>query len=420
MDLVIPRSNTRGCGVSPPVSATTVIQSVPRRADAKTGPIYLDYQATTPVDRRVREAMLPYLHGEFGNPHSVHPFGWTAAEGVLDAAHAVAALIGAAPGEIVFTSGATEANNLAIQGAARSDGRRGNHIVTTAIEHKCVLNTALWFQRVGFDVDVVGVGRNGVLDPARVADAIRPDTAIVSVMLANNEIGTLQPVAEVGAVARERGVVMHTDAAQAVGKIPVDVEELNTDLLSLSAHKLYGPKGIGALYVSRQCPVDLVPLILGGAQQAGRRAGTVPAFLCVGLGEACRIAQEEMNSDRVHSLAARTAFLATLQKQLDGIVVNGDMNRRLPGNLNLQFPGVEADSLLTALQGRIAASTGSACNAGLIEPSYVLTALGLSPGEVRSSIRFGFGRFSSLDHLESAASLLAGRARKMSRQIESA
>ena len=418
MDLVIPRSNTRVSAVSPLVSATTVVESVPKRAGANTDPIYLDYQATTPVDRRVREAMLPYLDGEFGNPHSAHAFGWTAAEGVQDAANAVAALIGAAPGEIVFTSGATEANNLAIQGAARSERRRGDHIVTTAIEHKCVLNTALWFEQLGFEVDVVGVGRNGVLDPARVADAIRPDTAIVSVMLANNEIGTVQPVAEIGAAARERGVVMHTDAAQAVGKIPVDVEALNTDLLSLSAHKLYGPKGIGALYVSRHCPVDLAPLILGGGQQAGRRAGTVPAFLCAGLGEACRIAQREMNSDRVHSLAARTAFLSTLRERLDGIVINGDMDRRLPGNLNLQLPGVEADSLLTALQGKVAASTGSACNAGLIEPSYVLTALGLTPREVRSSIRVGFGRFSSLNQIERAASLLAGRARKMSRQIE--
>ena len=418
MDLIIPCSDTRGRGVPTPVGATAVVESAPKMAGAKSGPIYLDYQATTPVDPRVREAMLPYLDSEFGNPHSPHAFGWSAADGVQDAADTVGALIGAAPGEIVFTSGATEANNLAIQGAARSEARQGNHIVITAIEHKCVLNTALWFERLGFEVEVVGVGHNGVLDPARAADAIRPDTAIVSVMLANNEIGTLQPVAEIGAAAREQGAVMHTDAAQAVGKIPVDVEELNTDLLSLSGHKFYGPKGIGALYVSRHCPLDLAPLILGGAQQAGRRAGTVPAFLCAGLGEACRIAQEEMNRDRTHSLTARTAFLTALQERFDGIVVNGDMDRRLPGNLNLQFPGVEADSLLTALQGEVAASTGSACNSGLIEPSYVLTALGLTPGEVRSSIRFGFGRFSSLNHLERAASLLAGRARKMSRQIE--
>lgn len=372
--------------------------------------IYLDYQATTPLDPRVRAAMLPYLEDRFGNPHSEHVFGWEAAEAVDEAARNVGGLIGADVGEIVFTSGATEANNLAIQGIARSDGHRGNHIVTTAIEHKCVLNTALSLRNSGFTVDVIPVDRRGRVELAALKAALRDETALVSVMMASNEVGTVQPIAEIGALCRERGIVFHTDAAQAAGKLPIDVTKLNVDLLSLSGHKVYGPKGIGALYVSRHCPARLAPLIVGGAQQQGLRAGTVAPFLCAGLGEACRIAGVEIEREREHCEALRDAFWSILSSRLPDVVINGDMIHRLPNNLNVLFPGSDADSLLASVQGEIAASTGSACNAGLIEPSYVLMALGLTLEESNSSIRFGFGRFTSMDDVERAASLLADKA----------
>ena len=379
--------------------------------------IYLDYQATTPLDPRVAEAMRPYLSGVFGNPHSEHVFGWEAAEAVDRAAISVATLIGAAPGEIVFTSGATEANNLAIQGVARSEARRGDHIVTTAIEHKCVLNTALTLRKWGFQVDVIPVQPDGIVDPDAVAHVLTDQTALVSMMVANNEVGTLQPIAEIGTLCRERGIVFHSDAAQAVGKLPIDVMELGVDLLSLSGHKLYGPKGIGALYVSRQCPVPLEPLIIGGTQQNGLRAGTVPTVLCVGLGAACQLAKAELEADRQHSLALREAFLGRLRERFAAFCINGDLEHRLPGNLNVRFPGVDADSLLTALQGKIAASTGSACNAGLIEPSYVLAALGLNLEAVNSSIRFGFGRFTSLRDIHAAVDLVATQAETLCRDL---
>jgi cysteine desulfurase len=380
-------------------------------------PIYLDDQSTTRLDPRVAGAMWPYLEDKFGNPHSEHVFGWEAADAVDEAAKSVAGLIGAAPGEIVFTSGATEANNLAIQGIARTDGRRGNHVVTTAIEHKCVLNPALSLRKWGFAVDVVPVDRRGRVNLAVLRAALRDDTALVSVMTANNEVGTVQPIAEIGSLCRERGIVFHTDAAQAVGKLPIDVVELKVDLLSLSAHKIYGPKGIGALYVSRHCPAPLEPLILGGAQQQGLRAGTVPPFLCAGLGAACRIAAEELEQDRVHCEALRDAFWSILSSRLPDAVINGDLDHRLPGNLNVLFPGSDADSLLASLKGQVAASTGSACNAGLIEPSYVLLALGLTLEEANSSVRFGFGRFTSIDDVERAATLLAAKAEYFHRTL---
>lgn len=382
-----------------------------------TKPIYLDYQATAPPDGRVIDAMQPWLRERFGNPHSEHVFGWEAAEAVDEAARQVAGLIGAAPGEIVFTSGATEANNLAIQGVARSRARRGNRIVTTSIEHKCVLNTALSLGKQGFGVDVLPVERTGRVNLATLEAALSDDTALVSVMMANNEIGTVQPIAEIGALCRERGIVFHTDAAQAAGKLPIDVEALNVDLLSLSGHKFYGPKGVGALYVSRHCPVPLEPLIIGGAHQQGLRAGTVVPFLCAGLGAACRIAGEELEKDRAHCEALREAFLAILTSRIPGARINGDPVHYLPGNLNIRLPNTDADSLLAGLQGKVAASTGSACNAGLIEPSYVLLALGLTLEEANSSIRFGFGRFTSIDDIESAAHLLADKADHFQRTL---
>ena len=371
--------------------------------------IYLDYQATTPLDPGVSKAMAPFLNEQFGNPHSEHAFGWDAAQAVDNAAVEVASLIGAAPGEIVFTSGATESNNLAIQGIALSPRRRGNHVVTSAVEHKCVLNTVLKLQESGYVVDVVPVDRTGRVDPSAVGAALRGDTAMVSVMMANNEIGTTQPIGEIGAMCRDRDIVFHTDAAQAVGKLPVDVVDLNVDLLSLSGHKIYGPKGIGALYVSRQSPVPLVPLIHGGAQQQGLRAGTVPPFLCVGLGAACEIAGSRMAVDRSHGEKMRNMFWNLLSDRIPGLSVNGHPEHRIPGNLNLRFSDTDADSLLTSLQGSLAASTGSACNAGMIAPSYVLHAIGLTGDQANRSVRFGFGRFTSLDDVTRAADLIADK-----------
>jgi cysteine desulfurase len=379
-------------------------------------PIYLDYQASTPLDPAVGAAMRPYLDGWVGNPHSDHAFGWDAASIVDDARAAVADLIGADPGEIVITSGATEANNLGMRGLIHAAARHRNHVVVTAIEHKCVLASALSLREHGFDVDIVPVEPNGIVDPDRIERALRDETVLVSIMLANNEIGTLQPVAEIAEVCRARGIVVHTDAAQAVGKIPVDVVRLGVDLLSLSAHKIYGPQGIGALYISRDCPVALQPLILGGAQQDGRRAGTVPVLLCAGLGIACKIAGERMTSDHAQALRLRTLFLDALRSELPNLAVNGDSEKRLPGNLNIRLPGCDAESLLVRLRGQLAASTGSACNSGLIEPSYVLLALGLTLDEANSSIRFGFGRFTTVDEIERAVAALAWAAAPVVRQ----
>jgi cysteine desulfurase len=370
-------------------------------------PIYLDYHASTPLDPAVGAAMRPYLDGWVGNPHSDHAFGWSAASIVEDARAAVADLIGADSGEIVITSGATEANNLALRGLTHSAPRHRDHVVVTAIEHKCVLASALSLQQHGFRVEVVPVQPNGIVDPGRIESALRNETALVSVMLANNEIGTLQPVAEIAELCRAHGIVVHTDAAQAVGKIPVDVVSLGVDLLSLSGHKIYGPQGIGALYISRDCPVALQPLILGGAQQDGRRAGTVPVMLCAGLAVACKIAGERMTSDHAHALRLRTLLLDALRSEFPNLAVNGDLEKRLAGNLNIRLPRRDADSLLARLRGQLAASTGSACNSGLIEPSYVLLALGLTLHEANSSIRFGFGRFTTAAEIERAVAALA-------------
>jgi cysteine desulfurase len=381
-----------------------------------TAPIYLDYQASTPLDPAVGAAMRPYLDVWVGNPHSDHAFGWQAATVVEDARTAVADLIAADSGEIVITSGATEANNLAIQGLIHTAPRCRDHVVVTAIEHKCVLASALSLREHGFRVDIVPVGPDGIVDPGRIGELMSDNTALVSVMLANNEIGTLQPVAEVADLCRSRGIVVHTDAAQAVGKIPIDVVSLGVDLLSLSGHKMYGPQGIGALYISRDCPVALRPLLLGGAQQDGRRAGTVPVMLCAGLAASCKIAGERMTVDHAHALRLRNLFLDALQAAFPDLSVNGDLQRRLPGNLNIRLRRCDADSLLARLRRQLAASTGSACNSGLIEPSYVLLALGLTLEEVNSSIRFGFGRFTTVADVECAAAAVAKAAASSLRQ----
>ena len=372
-------------------------------------PIYLDYMATTPLDPRVRAAMIPYLEDEFGNPHSDHAYGWRAAAAVDQAASELARLIRADANEIVFTSGATEANNMAIQGVCRSAERRGNHILVSSIEHKCVLNTARHFGESGFECEIVPVNQSGLVDTEYVISRLRDDTALVSIMLVNNEIGTIQPVRSIADTCRERGIVFHTDAAQAVGKIALDVDELNIDLLSLSGHKFYGPKGIGCLFISKNCPLRLEPLMHGGAQQDGRRAGTLAPFLCVGLGEAARLSAELLPAELEQTERLKALLMAQLKEAFPTILVNGDEDSSIAGCLNVSLPGIDAESALTALHRNLSISTSSACNAGLFETSYVLAALGRTPQEASASIRFGLGRFTTEDEIERAVSLLVAQ-----------
>ena len=346
----------------------------------------------------------------FGNPHSEHIFGWKSAEAIDRAQGLIASLIGAEPSEILFTSGATESNNLAIQGILRNNKSKSKHLVTTSIEHKCVLNTALAMKKYGYLVDIVPVEKNGIIDVGKIESALTRDTLMVSVMLVNNEIGTIQPVREIGELCSKKGIAFHVDAAQAIGKVPINVEEMKIDLLSISGHKVYAPKGIGALYVSHHYSSRIEPIIFGGAQQNNLRAGTVPAFLCAGLGEACKIAEEEMEKDRTHNLLLRDALIDGLRAHFPDLVINGDLHQRIPGNLNIQLPGVDSDALVTALQNKVAFSTGAACNAGIVEPSYVLTALGLNIDEINCSIRLGVGRFTSLEEVNRAIDLISEKA----------
>ncbi|HZB92278.1 MAG TPA: aminotransferase class V-fold PLP-dependent enzyme [Stellaceae bacterium] len=381
-----------------------------------TPPIYLDYQSTTPVDRRVLAEMLPWFTEKFGNPHSVtHAYGREAEAAVEEARAQVAALIGAEPREIIFTSGATESNNLAIKGAARFHRAQGrDHVVTVATEHKCVLESARAMAREGCRVTVLPVDAKGFVDLARLAAAIDERTAIVSVMAANNEIGVLQPVAEIGALCRARGALFHSDAAQAVGKVPVDVEAMQIDLMSISGHKVYGPKGIGALYVRRRPRARIEPLVDGGAQERGLRSGTLPTPLCIGLGAAARLAREEMADEAARLLALRWRFLSGLKTRLPEVQLNGDAERRLPGNLNLSFPGVPALALMEACPG-LALSTGSACTAAAVEPSYVLRALGLEEALAGAALRIGLGRYTTEAEVDFAVDALAAAARRLAR-----
>jgi cysteine desulfurase len=361
----------------------------------KVRPIYLDMQATTPVDPRVLDAMLPYMTDQYGNPHSrTHAYGWEAEKAVEEARKHIADLIGADPKDVVFTSGATESNNMSIKGVARFHQEKKRHIITTQTEHKCVLDSCRKLQEEGFEVTYLKVQQNGVLDLQELEAAIRPDTSLVSVMAVNNETGVIQPIKEIGAIVRKhRGVYFHTDAAQAVGKIPLDVNEMNIDLLSISGHKIYGPKGVGAAYVRRRPRVRLEPIFSGGGQERGLRSGTLPATLAVGLGEAARIAKIEMARDhaRVERLAQR--LIDGLGSKIDHVVRNGDVNG-YPGCVNLSFAYVEGESLLMALK-EIALSSGSACTSASLEPSYVLRALGAAEDMAHSSLRFGFGRFTT-------------------------
>ncbi|VWC53686.1 IscS subfamily cysteine desulfurase [Burkholderia lata] len=363
-------------------------------------PIYMDYSATTPVDSRVVDKMVPFLHEQFGNPASrSHSYGWEAEQAVEEARAHVAALLGADPREIVWTSGATEGNNLAIKGAAHFYHGKGKHLVTVKTEHKAVLDTCRELERQGFDVTYLDVREDGLLDLDTLRQALRADTILVSVMLANNETGVIQPVAEIGALCRARGIVFHCDAVQAAGKIPVDVNALNVDLLTVTAHKVYGPKGIGALYVRRKPRVRIEAQMHGGGHERGMRSGTLPTHQIVGMGEAFRLAKEEMAEESRRVGALRDRLLAGLST-LDEVYVNGDLARRIPHNLNVSFNFVEGESLIMGIKG-VAVSSGSACTSASLEPSYVLRALGRSDELAHSSIRFTLGRFTTEAEVDS-------------------
>lgn len=371
--------------------------------------IYLDYQATTPTDPRVVEAMLPWFGERFGNPHSEsHAYGWDAEEAVERARGEVAAILNADPREIVFTSGATESNNIAVKGAARFRKRHeGRHrVITLASEHKCVLESVRALEREGFEIAVLPVRTDGHLDLEVLQAALDQRTALVSIMAVNNEIGTIQPLTEIAEAVHAVGALLHVDAAQAVGKIPVDVRAQGIDLLSVSGHKLYGPKGIGALYVRRRPRVRLEPLFDGGGQERGLRSGTLPTPLCVGLGEACRLASLEMEAEAARLAHLCERFLGLLEPRLGPVAVNGSRTARVPGNLNLRFPGAPADKVMAAAP-ELAVSTGSACSSAKVEPSYVLRAIGLSDQEAACSLRVGFGRMTDAEEVERAAGLLA-------------
>jgi cysteine desulfurase len=377
-------------------------------------PIYLDYSATTPVDPRVADKMCKYLtpDGEFGNPASrSHPFGWHAEEAVEVARANVAALIGADPKEIVWTSGATESDNLAIKGVASFYGKKGKHVVTCKTEHKAVLDTCRQLEREGYEVTYLDPEPNGLLDLDKLRAAIRPDTILVSVMHVNNEIGVIQDLAAIGKITRERGVLFHSDAAQSTGKVPIDVNAMNVDLMSMSAHKTYGPKGVGALYVRRKPRVRLEAQMHGGGHERGMRSGTLATHQCVGMGEAFRLAREEMATENERIRGLRNRLLTTL-KDMPEVYVNGDLEHRVAHNLNMSFNFVEGESLIMALKD-IAVSSGSACTSASLEPSYVLRALGRNDELAHSSIRFTIGRFTTQDEIDYAAALVREKVAKL-------
>ncbi len=376
-------------------------------------PIYLDYQATTPLDPRVLDAMMPFLTDTYGNPHSrSHAFGWDAEAAVETARGQVAELIGAGPKEVIFTSGATESNNLAIKGVARFYKDRRNHIVTANTEHKCVLETCRHLQREGFDVTYLKVREDGLIDLDELRGAVTENTVLVSIMAVNNEIGVIQPLAEIGRICRDKGAFFHSDCAQAVGKIPLDVDAMNIDLMSISGHKLYGPKGVGALYIRRKPRVRMEPLFSGGGQERGMRSGTLAPMLCVGLGEACAIAGREMGADneRVRRLADR--FYQGITDKVPEVFLNGDRDQRYPGNLNLSFAYVEGESMMMGIRD-LAVSSGSACTSASLEPSYVLRALGVEEELAHTSIRFGIGRFTTEAEIDYAVKVITDTVEKL-------
>jgi cysteine desulfurase len=380
-------------------------------------PIYLDYHATTPVDPRVLEVMLPLFTQDFGNAASKsHAFGWRAEEAVEAARAEVGRLVGASAKEIVWTSGATESNNLAIKGAAQFYAEKGRHLVTCKTEHKAVLDSMHALERQGFEVTFLDVEKDGRLDPARLKAALRKDTILVSVMHANNETGVVHPVEELGAVTRAAGVLFHCDAVQSAGKIPFDVEKANVDLASLSAHKMYGPKGVGALYVRRKPRVRLVAQMDGGGHERGFRSGTLNVPGIVGFGKAAALALAERDAEAARVLALRERLRQGIEKGLDLVTVNGSLAHRLPGNLNVSFAYVEGEALMMAIKD-VAVSSGSACTSASLEPSYVLRAMGVSEDLAHSSIRFGLGRFTTEEEIDYVTRLVVekvGRLRDMS------
>lgn len=381
-------------------------------------PIYMDNHATTPVDPRVLEQMLPYFTDRFGNAASRnHSYGWQAEEAVDVARKQVAELIGATAKEIVFTSGATESDNLAIKGAARMYLEKGNHLITVVTEHKAVIDTCKHLEKEGFDVTYLPVKRDGLVDLDRLGAAITDRTILISIMAANNEVGVLQPIAEIGRMARERGVLFHTDAVQAAGKVPFDVNASSVDMASLSAHKMYGPKGVGALYVRRRNPrVLLTPIIDGGGHERGMRSGTLNVPGIVGFGKAAALCRAELATESARVTGLRDRLSDGLRRELDEIYINGSVEHRLPGNLNVSFAYVEGESLLMGISD-IAVSSGSACTSATLEPSYVLKALGTGDELAHSSIRFGLGRFNTeeeVDFVVQKVSAVVKRLREMS------
>jgi cysteine desulfurase len=375
-------------------------------------PIYMDYGATTPVDNRVVDVMVPWLREHFGNPASrSHAWGWEAEEAVERARQQVADLVGADPREIVWTSGATESNNLALKGAAHFYKTRGKHIVTVKTEHKAVLDTVRELERQGFEATYLDVQPDGLLDLDRFRDSLRPDTILVSVMLVNNEIGVIQDIATIGTMCRERGIIFHVDAAQATGKVAIDLATLPVDLMSLASHKTYGPKGIGALYVRRKPRVRIEAQMHGGGHERGMRSGTLPTHQIVGMGEAFRIAREEMatEGERIRGLQQR---LLRGLADVEQVFVNGHLERRVPHNLNMSFNFVEGESLIMGIKG-IAVSSGSACTSASLEPSYVLRALGRSDELAHSSLRMTIGRFTTAEEIDHAVGLIRERVAKL-------
>ncbi|PLY41455.1 IscS subfamily cysteine desulfurase [Janthinobacterium sp. ROICE36] len=375
-------------------------------------PIYMDYSATTPIDPRVADKMIPYLREQFGNPASrSHMYGWTAEKAVEEARGYVAALVNADPREIIWTSGATESNNLAIKGAAQFYKTKGKHIITVKTEHKSVLDTVRELERVGFEATYLEPQDNGLITVEQLAAAVRPDTILVSVMLVNNEIGVIQPIDEIGVFCRSKGIIFHCDAAQATGKVVIDLQKTKVDLMTFTAHKTYGPKGVGALYVCRKPRVRLEAQMHGGGHERGLRSGTLPTHQIVGMGESFRIAKEEMDSEIGRIKALRDRLAKGLQ-EIEEVYINGDMEHRVPHNLNVSFNYVEGESLIMAIKD-IAVSSGSACTSASLEPSYVLRALGRSDELAHSSIRFTIGRFSTEEDIDFAVNLLKSKVHKL-------
>jgi len=397
------------------VSISSAARNLPKSADEgfEGRPLYLDAQATTPTDPRVLDAMMPYLTNFYGNPHSrTHAYGWESEAAMERARKEVADLVGADSKEIIFTSGATESNNIAVKGVAKFYKSKKNHVITTQTEHKCVLDSCRYLEMEGFRVTYLPVLPNGLVDLAELEAAITPETSLCSIMTVNNEIGVRQPVEEIGRMCRARKVFFHTDAAQAVGKIPMDVNAMNIDLMSISGHKIYGPKGVGALYVRRRPRVRLEAVQSGGGQERGMRSGTVPTPLVVGLGAACRLAAEELEYDSRRTETLSRRLMERITSALPNVIRNGDAEHTYPGCLNLSFAYVEGESMLMALKD-VALSSGSACTSASLEPSYVLRAIGADEDLAHSSIRFGIGRFTTEEEVDYTADLCIRHVRRL-------